>query len=365
MGTKQTKEAKKTSPLTIDTSSQVDGVHVGESVRNIFQQKLCDLPVAKDLLRLCNKISIFEVNTFSTDQMFSYPNIDELQLLNYRIKDLNKEDDDIENGEDDIKFENKFTRVIHSILTVLVQEIESINENRNEQCHTCCTNGNHIASLSCHMFEKEVNLNNFQSLEQFMLNYFGEESPVVTVLKLCNQSIIAPAVIALKKQLGQLFRYKDSGYWFIDILINKNGGVTVCHRRKERVTSHAFDHTSHSQSYPSLPSASQPVSLKKSSVSTTALPKPKNDISSLTRKLYTFEWRLYINLSPSTLTQLDSIRLELVDHLDFSDSEILYSEEERENIERIFFEHANGFFLKFDRDFEQKVLDRKRKQAKK
>lgn len=171
-------------------------------------RKLCDLPVAKDLLRLCNKISIFEVNTFSTDQMFSYPNIDELQLLNYRIKDLNKEDDDIENGEDDIKFENKFTRVIHSILTVLVQEIESINENRNEQCHTCCTNGNHIASLSCHMFEKEVNLNNFQSLEQFMLNYFGEESPVVTVLKLCNQSIIAPAVIALKKQLGQLFRYK-------------------------------------------------------------------------------------------------------------------------------------------------------------
>ncbi len=83
-----------------------------------------------------------------------------------------------------------------------------MNDSRTDIVHACCSNGNYIASLSCQMFEKEVNLNNFQSLEQFLLNYFGEESPVVTILKLCNQSIIAPAVITLKKQLGQLFRYK-------------------------------------------------------------------------------------------------------------------------------------------------------------
>lgn len=60
------------------------------------------------------------------------------------------------------------------------------------------------------MFEKEVNLTNFQSLEQFLMSYFGEESPVVTILKMCNQSIIAPAVIALKKELGQTFKYKGN-----------------------------------------------------------------------------------------------------------------------------------------------------------
>ena len=247
---------------------------------------------------------------------------------------------------------------------------------------SCLVNGNNIQSFTCRLLENNVNFSNYQTLETFLINYFGEASPVLTILKFCNQSIIAPGVIALKRQLGQLFRYKgkynqkfnlyinmmikDSGFWFIDIIIDpSNGKVTVCHRRKERVTGQFFDFTPHSASLPSIPTSQMASKSKQFSSSTSSLYKPS--MPDMIRKLYTFEWKLYFELCPHNLNKIESVKMELVGQLDFSDSEIKFSDEEQEKIEQTFVNTAHGFDIKYDKEFEKllAIYKKKEKKAKK
>ena len=89
--------------------------------------------MAKDLLRLCNKISVYDVknqnnvgkslpvNSRMTITASNVQSNSGSNILNYHITDMQGEEDEL--CDDEMKFENKFTRVIHSILTILTQEV--------------------------------------------------------------------------------------------------------------------------------------------------------------------------------------------------------------------------------------------------
>jgi len=78
------------------------------------------------------------------------------------------------------------------------------------------------------------------------------------------------------------------------------------------------------------------------------------------RKMYTFEWRLYFDLTPYTLKGLDRLRVELVDKLDFSDSEVVFSESEQLQIEQKFRESVKSVDIRYDDEFQKAVKKRKK-----
>ena len=58
----------------------------------------------------------------------------------------------------------------------------------------------------------------------------GENNRVMGVLKCCNQSVLAPAVLRLKSSIGSAFPYKDiRGGWRIFVHINTDQ-VVIQHR---------------------------------------------------------------------------------------------------------------------------------------
>mmetsp|Transcript_10094 Transcript_10094/g.41129 ORF Transcript_10094/g.41129 Transcript_10094/m.41129 type:complete len:287 (+) Transcript_10094:45-905(+) len=66
----------------------------------------------------------------------------------------------------------------------------------------------------------------------------GEElerkNRVLSVLKVCNQSLLAPAVVRLKTSFGAEYSYKDDrGQWFILIKREDDGGFCISHLKKE------------------------------------------------------------------------------------------------------------------------------------
>ncbi|EFC37574.1 predicted protein [Naegleria gruberi] len=275
MGSKHAKDIKN-SP-TSPPIYLLDFVETADSVRRISQQKVIDLPVAKDLIRLCNKITVLEPNTKNP-------------IPNSNIQ------------EEDFECENKLTK------------IQSMNDPHLSE--SCLVNGNNIQSFTCRLLENNVNFN--------------------------------------------------SGFWFIDIIIDpSNGKVTVCHRRKERVTGQFFDFTPHSASLPSIPTSQMASKSKQFSSSTSSLYKPS--MPDMIRKLYTFEWKLYFELCPHNLNKIESVKMELVGQLDFSDSEIKFSDEEQEKIEQTFVNTAHGFDIKYDKEFEKllAIYKKKEKKAKK
>lgn len=84
-------------------------------------------------------------------------------------------------------------------------------------------------------------------LQYFLTNHFSH-GPVVNILKACNQSLIAAAVIRLKLKFGKYYPYKDQrGQWTIEnrILADR---VVIAHRKwetsweaNERAASEHFD----------------------------------------------------------------------------------------------------------------------------
>jgi len=72
------------------------------------------------------------------------------------------------------------------------------------------------------------------ALRDYMEQVIGDDSKVISVLKACNQSILAPGVLKLKFTVGNQFPFKDMrGSWRIDIIVDADK-VTVIHSKRER-----------------------------------------------------------------------------------------------------------------------------------
>jgi len=68
----------------------------------------------------------------------------------------------------------------------------------------------------------------------YFLERIGDNMPSMGVLKACNQSFLAPAVIMLKSRLGGQLRYKDlRDGWYINIQITDTE-IILKHRKTEQ-----------------------------------------------------------------------------------------------------------------------------------
>eukprot|EP01118_Nematostelium_gracile_P001895 TRINITY_DN11961_c0_g1_i1.p1 TRINITY_DN11961_c0_g1~~TRINITY_DN11961_c0_g1_i1.p1 ORF type:complete len:349 (-),score=49.38 TRINITY_DN11961_c0_g1_i1:36-1082(-) len=70
-------------------------------------------------------------------------------------------------------------------------------------------------------------------LKRFLNEVLGEISPTVRVLKACNQSIIAPAVTQMWKQLNNTMLLRDGVGWHIRIAVSETE-VTVTHWKRQK-----------------------------------------------------------------------------------------------------------------------------------
>jgi len=72
-----------------------------------------------------------------------------------------------------------------------------------------------------------------RELNRFLNEVVEENSPTLRILKACNQSIIAPAVIELTLNVQKRLQFKDGGGWRIKIMA-KETEVSVTHWKRQR-----------------------------------------------------------------------------------------------------------------------------------
>ena len=87
-------------------------------------------------------------------------------------------------------------------------------------------------------------------LNRFFLAHFSEAHPLVLLLKSCNQSMLAPAVVFMKLRVNNQLLYKDHhGGWNINISFISIAGalaeVVVTHRKREICFSGEADPAKH------------------------------------------------------------------------------------------------------------------------
>jgi len=93
---------------------------------------------------------------------------------------------------------------------------------------------NKITSSFGQYFLPNTNTDLSRWVMDFLLQVVGEDTNTVRVLKACNQSVLAPAVLRLKSVVGSYFPYKDvRGGWRLLIKINQDE-VIIVHRRWEQ-----------------------------------------------------------------------------------------------------------------------------------
>eukprot|EP01080_Neovahlkampfia_damariscottae_P010808 gene10808-3426_t len=176
------------------TSQQIEKINmpqVAVSLKKIWKRKLLQLPVGKDLPRLCRNFVIYDEYGLpvTTKLNESFSDIQQTQVI------------------------------LHSIFVSLanVNELSSLK------------------NLTYESFAEEVNPSDHESLNQFILKNFGEEAKTTLLLKSCNQSCMAPPITQLKKVLLRKIQYKDvQGGWKVEIHCKKNQFLVI-HSRIEQV----------------------------------------------------------------------------------------------------------------------------------
>ncbi|KAL0490307.1 methyltransferase-like protein [Acrasis kona] len=197
---------------------------MAEAVRNIWLKDISELPVSKDLPRLAKKIKIHD----SVNDVINY--IDQ-PTDEGELKPSTPTEIDGTVGEQ--HRDEVLNRCMYSIVMSMSQELRDFNQN--------------MSGMTLQMFEREINVTDHKSIQNFLTRNFGNNGRVVKVLKACNQSIIAPPVTQLKKLLLDKIDYKDvKGEWTINIHISpvttghgedrrEDVSVIVAHRKKEQV----------------------------------------------------------------------------------------------------------------------------------
>lgn len=69
-------------------------------------------------------------------------------------------------------------------------------------------------------------------LEQFLIQIVKEDSVICRILKVCNKSILAPAIFELTMNVSPKVSFKDGGGWKISIEISETQ-VTIMHQKRQ------------------------------------------------------------------------------------------------------------------------------------
>ncbi|KAL0488675.1 calpain-like cysteine protease [Acrasis kona] len=188
-------------------------------------QKLEDLPVSKDILRLARKIKIMEKKTEQNNGEFEQPIVvassDQLHTIyepdsNYQQVGLTDPNEEMPSSE-----------FLYALMTNLSERFQPVQLTKED-------------------YNQNVNKNDHYSVTRYLLNNFGEHGAVVALLKSCHQTIIARVLHRLRDTLSQGntdLRFKDvRGSWFIFIRFDTENLCTI-HRRKEQIyTKHLATH---------------------------------------------------------------------------------------------------------------------------
>jgi hypothetical protein len=177
------------------TRIQID--QVAKDLEAVCTKNIEDLPVSRDLPRLARKFTLYE-------------NDKEQQFANDKNKD---------------KIENVMFQLISKISQLL----------KNESADATQSN-----------FDRVVNMNIHETLNQYLLQHYGRDHRVLKVLKTCNQSTVIATLYHVRKALlDEKLEFKDPrpNYWYLEFKSDGQNPMVV-QRRKEQVYRLSDDKTS-------------------------------------------------------------------------------------------------------------------------
>lgn len=175
---------------------------VATALRDVYAKDLATLPVSKDLPRLCKKIALLTYN----DGNASY----------------------------DVK---KFTadateQVVFNLLLGISKELYKASSSVG-------TDPVITQEPTNDTFTQEVNIQVHESLTQYLLKYWGEQSRLCRILKSLNQSFVIATLVHIRMALiAADIQFKDcrGDNWFLEVCLGKDGTKpSVVQRRKEQV----------------------------------------------------------------------------------------------------------------------------------
>lgn len=165
-----------------------------ERLKAAWSKPLQNLPVAKDFPRLCRKFQLFHYDPQQEQYIEQQLPYSDPETSTYSYELLNQ-----------------------------------LNKNLSEKQPT--------EDLNKKEYLNTVNLEEFQTINEYLLKKFGDDGKVTKVLKACNQAIVIVLLIIVKVPLQRdhKINFKDCmGEWKILIHTNSNK-TSVTHRRREEV----------------------------------------------------------------------------------------------------------------------------------
>lgn len=229
-------------------SITIEMSQVAKDLEAVCVKNIEDLPVSRDLPRLARKFTLYE-------------NSKEVPFAEDRQKD---------------KIENVCFSLIATISRLL----------KNESAEATQSN-----------FDKVVNMNIHETLNQYLLQHYGRDHRVLKVLKTCNQSTVITTLYHVRTALlnrGISFKDPRPSYWFLDFQ-SDGQNPSIVQRRKEQV----YELT--------------------------------EDKSSLVN-LFQFEWQLEITFDSVEANHVSAISLSLA-NIDFSGCHPSLTDDSKKNFE--------------------------------
>jgi len=246
---------------------------VANALHEVYKKDIMNLPVSCDLVRLCRKFSLLDFTQESS-----------------RYEKIKFTDDSATDPSDKVIF-----NLLHKISEKLYSEIPPNGD--QEKAPVPVADGADLEH-----FRKEVNLQVFETLTNYIIARFGEHSRVVRILKSCNQSFVIATLVHLRYALMQKqIMFKDCrGEWYLEVKTCPQGKPSVVQRRKEQVFKLAD--------------------------------------SGLPKNLYRFEWEVQIEFDSSAVKAVNNVSIRLLG-IDFTGVAAAdCPEENRPGIEKMFHE---------------------------
>lgn len=149
---------------------------VAHDLEAVCAKNIEDLPVSRDLPRLARKFTLYD------DDNNKFPFTPDIQK------------DKIEN-----------------VMYQLISKISILLNNENPDA-------------SQENFDKVVNMDIHETLNQYLLQYYGRDHRVLKVLKMCNQSTVISTLYHVRQGLKERLEFKDPrpSHWFLEFQTNDN-----------------------------------------------------------------------------------------------------------------------------------------------
>lgn len=175
---------------------KIEIAKVAHDLESVCAKNIEDLPVSRDLPRLARKFSLYKDN------------------------DLTPFSEDMQKDK------------IETIMYNLITKISQLLNNENPEA-------------TVDNFDKVVNMNIHETLNQYLLQFYGRDHRVLKVLKMCNQSTVIATLFHVRQGLKERLEFKDPrpSHWFLEFKTDGKNPVVI-QRRKEQVYRFSDDKSS-------------------------------------------------------------------------------------------------------------------------